>query len=50
MKQWGLDKVELKNKEYYLIKLDDSNATVEVYNTLGYNGRYSLTEIDNIEK
>ena len=50
MKQWGLDKVELKNKEYYLIKFDDSNATVEVYNTLGYNGRYSLTEIDNIEK
>ena len=50
MKQWGLDKVELENKEYYLIKFDDSNATVEVYNTLGYNGRYSLTEIDNIEK
>ena len=50
MKQWGLDKVELENKEYYLIKFDDSNATVEVYNTLGYNGRCSLTEIDNIEK
>lgn len=50
MKEWGLDKVELKNKEYYLIKFDDSNATVEVYNTLGYNGKYSLTEIDNIEK
>ena len=50
MKEWGLDKVELKNKEYYLIKFNDSNATVEVYNTLGYNGKYSLTEIDNIEK
>ena len=50
MKEWGLDKVQLKNKEYYLIKFDDSNATVEIYNTLGYDEKYSLTEIDNIKK
>lgn len=49
MKEWGLDNVKLKNKEYYLIKFDDTNATVEIYNTLGCDGKYSLTEIDNIE-
>ena len=49
MKEWGLENVKLKNKEYYLIKFDDTNATVEIYNTLGYDGKYSLTEIDNIE-
>ena len=27
-----------------------TNATAEVYNTLGYNGKYSLTEIDQIEE
>ena len=49
MKEWGLENVKLENKEYYLIKFDDTNATVEIYNTLGYDGKYSLTEIDNIE-
>ena len=46
---WGLEDIELEENEYYLIKFDDVNATVEVYNTLGYDGRYSLTDIDNLE-
>ena len=46
---WGLDDVELEGDEKYLVKLDDVNTTVEVYNTLGYNGKYSLTDINNIE-
>lgn len=50
MKQWGLDKIKAEANEYYLIKFDDTNATVEIYNTLGYNGKYSLTEIDKIEE
>lgn len=49
MKEWGIDEIETASNEYYLIKFDDTNATVEVYNTLGYDGKYSLTEIDNIE-
>ena len=32
-----------------MIKFDDTNLTVEVYNTKGYDGKYSLTEIDNLE-
>ena len=53
MKLWGLDDIKLeKDDEYdenYLIKFDDTNATVEVYNTLGYDKKYSLSEIDNLE-
>ena len=49
MSLWGLEDIELEDDEYYLIKFDDVNATVEVYNTLGYDGKYSLTDIDNLE-
>ncbi len=50
LQNWGLEDMEKEEGEEYLIKFDDVNATVEVYNTLGYNGKYSLTEIDNIEE
>lgn len=50
LNDWGLDKIEIKAEEYYLIQFDDTNATVEIYNTKGYNGSYSLTEIDAIEE
>ena len=46
---WGLDDIELEDGEKYLVKLDDVNTTVEVYNTLGYDGKYSLTDIDKLE-
>ena len=47
---WGLDNVygELESGGYYLIAFDEENASVEIYNTLGYQGRYSLTEIDEL--
>lgn len=47
---WGLDKIEVKEEEAYLIQFDETNLTVEVYNTLGYNNAYSLTAIDNLEE
>ena len=49
MDLWGLEDLKLESGENYLIKFDDTNATVEVYNTLGYAGKYSLTDIDNLE-
>lgn len=49
MDLWGLDDMEVEDEENYLIKFDDTNATVEIYNTLGYDGKYSLTDIDNLE-
>ena len=47
---WGLDNVygEPESGGYYLIAFDEENASVEIYNTLGYQGRYSLTEIDEL--
>lgn len=49
---WGLNKIKLSNGEYYIIEFDDTNAKVEIYNTLGYSNNgtmlYSLTQIDNI--
>ncbi len=50
---WGLDKIELKDNEDYLIAFDDEHATVEIYNTKGFvddNGdtRNSLTDIEEI--
>jgi Tfp pilus assembly protein PilE len=50
--EWGLNKIELDtaNGEEYVVKFDENNLTVEVYNTLGFNGKYSLTDIDQIEE
>jgi len=50
LKAWGLNKIKTETEEYYLIQFDDTNATVEIYNTKGYDGKYSLTEIDAIEE
>lgn len=47
---WGLSKMKLDSNERYLIQFNETNATVEVYNTEGYNGKYSLTDIDKIQK
>lgn len=48
--KWGLGNVysELESGEYYLIEFDEENASVEIYNTLGYQGHYSLTQIDEL--
>ena len=48
--EWGLDKIDLENGEYYVIEFNEKDLTVEVYNTLGFNGKYSLTDIDKIEE
>lgn len=46
----GLDKIELEEGEYYLIKFDEENAEVaEIYNTIGYKGNYSLSQFESLE-
>ena len=47
---WGLEKMDLAEDEKYLIEFKENEETVEVYNSLGYNGSYSLTEIDQLQK
>ena len=53
---WGLTEIEIQEGEYYLIQFKDTiteentNLSVEIYNTDGYDGKYSLTEIEQIEE
>ncbi len=49
LESWGLDKIELVEGEQYLIVFDEVNAKVEIYNSLGHKGQYSLTEIDKMQ-
>lgn len=46
----GLEKIELENDEYYYVKYDVKNVQAEVYNTIGFDGMYSLSEIEKIEE
>ena len=47
--KWGLQDIEIKANEKYLIEFDEENEKVEVFNTEGFEGKYSLTEINQIE-
>lgn len=49
LKKWGINTIKPIENEYYLIKFDEKNATAEIYNTEGFQGRYSLTEVDKME-
>lgn len=46
LNSWGLNEIKLGKSEEYLVSFDESNLIVEVYNTKGYNGKYSLTQIE----
>ena len=50
MQQWGLNDIKTDDDEAYLIRFDDDtdDLKVEVYNTLGFKGNYSLTELNAI--
>lgn len=46
----GLETIETGEDGEYLIQFDEDNITAEIYNTNGYMGKYSLTEIDKIQE
>lgn len=48
----GLSNIKLSDTDgLYIVKYDIKNAKVEeIYNTKGYEGKYSLTDIEQIEK
>lgn len=46
----GLDKIEIGNENgEYLIEFNEGENKVEIYNTMGYEGKYSLIDLQNIE-
>lgn len=45
---WGLNKIKLSEDEKYLVRFNEKEIKVEeVYNTKGYDGKYSLTKIES---
>lgn len=44
---WGLNEIKLNNNEKYLVEFKENEMKVEIYNTNGYNGKYSLSEIES---
>lgn len=52
----NLEKMGIKNtksdekKGYYIIVYNLEESTAEIYNTVGYKDRYSLTDIENINE
>lgn len=49
LEKWGLSKIETKEGEVYLIKFNEKDVKVEIYNNLGFDNKYSLTDINEIE-
>ena len=47
LENMGLNQVSLQNNEKYYVSFDEENVSVEVYNTEGFKGKYSLTDIEN---
>lgn len=50
LNQLGLKDVKTSDSDKYLIGFNISEDKVEVYNTKGFNGKKSLTEIEQIEE
>ena len=52
----NLEKMGVKNTKsddkrgYYIIVYNMVEGTAEIYNTVGYEGKYSLTDIENINE
>lgn len=51
LSEMGLGKIaeELEQGEAYLIEPNEDELSVKVYNTIGYQGRYSLTELEELQ-
>lgn len=51
LKEIGLSDVKSNTQDgEYMVEYDLEKAQVEIYNTKGYEGKYSLTDIEKIEK
>ena len=50
LKNMGINDVESNATEgWYVIVYNIEDTSAEIYNTMGYNGKYSLTELEQIE-
>lgn len=44
--EMGIKYIKETENEYFIVKYNFSNANVEIINTKGYNGNYTLTQIN----
>lgn len=50
LEKMGIKDVQSDSENgYYIIVYDLDNTTAEIYNTIGYDNKYSLTDIERIE-
>lgn len=47
--EMNLSDVKPEENEYFLVKYDKENLEVEILYTKGYNNKYTLTELKNME-
>lgn len=47
----GLSKIaeDMEKDEKYIVEFDEKELTAEVYNTIGYQGKHSLTELEELQ-
>lgn len=49
LREFGLKDVKTSNDDKYIIGFNIKGDKVEIYNTKGFDGKYSLTELEKIE-
>ncbi len=50
LENMGIKDVESNDTDgWYVIVYDITNTTAEIYNTIGYEGKYSLTDLEQLE-
>ena len=47
LKDIGVKETDSEKYGYYIVKYDFDNTTTEVMNTKGYEGQYTLTQLEN---
>lgn len=48
LNEMGIKNIKFQENEYFAVKYDFENITVEVINTKGYEGNYTLTQLEQL--
>ena len=48
--EMGIENINQEEQGYFIVKYDFSNANLEIINTKGYEGKYTLTQIVEIQE
>lgn len=48
LNEMGIKDIQLEENEYFIVKYNFENANVEVINTKGYEGNYTLTQLNQL--